>query len=280
MRLDDERESENVEDRRGSRAPKMVVGGGLGVVALMVIAYFLGVDPRDIINQVGQPAAGPAAPRTPEEERLATSVKKVLATTEDVWTQLFQERGKTYRLPKLVLFTGAVASACGTADAAVGPFYCPQDEQVYIDLEFYDELAQRFHAPGDFAQAYVIAHEIGHHVQKQLGTFDAARSARGRGSEVERNQLSVRMELQADFYAGVWAHHIQKMKRILEPGDLEEGLRAASAIGDDRLQKQSRGYVIPDSFTHGTSAQRVRWFKKGFDTGDITQGDTFNARDL
>ena len=261
----------------------MLVGGGLGVVALMVIGFFLGIDPRDLINQVGQPEAGPAGPavsRTPEEERQASSVKRVLATTEDVWMQVFRDQGKTYRLPKLVLFTGAVASACGNADAAVGPFYCPEDEQVYIDLEFYDELARRFHAPGDFAQAYVIAHEIGHHVQRQMGTFDVAHSARGRGSEKEKNQLSVRLELQADFYAGVWAHHVQKTKHILDPGDLEEGLRAASAIGDDRLQKQSQGYVVPDSFTHGTSAQRVRWFKKGFETGDVSQGDTFSVRDL
>jgi uncharacterized protein len=282
MRLDDQRESENVEDRRGTRGPKMLAGGGLGAVALLVIAYFLGADPRLLFNQMGQEGgeAGPFAPRTPEEEQLASSVKRVFATTEDVWTQLFRDQGKTYRLPRLVLFTGSVASACGTADAAVGPFYCSEDEQVYIDLVFYDELARRFHAPGDFAQAYVIAHEVGHHVQKLLGTLDSALAERTRASEEDANRLSVRRELQADFYAGVWAHHVEKSKHILDPGDIEEGLGAASAIGDDRLQKQSGGRVTPDSFTHGTSAQRVRWFKRGFETGDVSQGDTFSVRDL
>jgi predicted metalloprotease len=204
----------------------------------------------------------------------------LLADTEDVWHKLFKDMGRQYREPKLVLFSGQVRSACGRASSAVGPFYCPGDEKVYIDLAFYRELKERFQAPGDFAQAYVIAHEVGHHVQKLLGISDRVDAMRQRVGEVEANQLSVRMELQADFLAGVWAYHAQNMKHILEPGDIEAAIRAATAIGDDRLQKQAQGYVVPDSFTHGTSAQRVRWFRRGFETGDITQGDTFKAKDL
>ena len=200
----------------------------------------------------------------------------MLANTEDVWSTLFNQMGKSYREPKLVLFRGEVESACGFASSAVGPFYCPADEKVYIDLDFYNQLADEFGAAGDFAEAYVIAHEIGHHVQQLLGISDRIRAMQSRSSKVETNQLSVRLELQADFLAGVWAHHAQKLQHILEPGDLEEGLRAASAIGDDRLQKQKRGYVVPDSFTHGTSEQRVRWFRKGLETGDVAQGDTFS----
>jgi predicted metalloprotease len=206
-------------------------------------------------------------------------VAVVLADTEDVWNKQFQDMRRQYREPKLILFTGRVQSACGHASAASGPFYCPADQHVYIDLAFYRELKERFKAPGDFAQAYVIAHEVGHHVQRLMGTTERIDSMRGRVSEAEYNRLSVRLELQADFYAGVWAHHAQKVKRILEPGDVEEALRAAAAIGDDRLQKQSQGYVVPDSFTHGTSEQRVRWFRRGFETGDLRQGDTFSVPD-
>jgi predicted metalloprotease len=209
----------------------------------------------------------------------------VLATTEDVWQCQFRRLGNPYKEPTLVLFSGAVDSACGMADAAVGPFYCPGDEQVYLDLSFFDELAHKLRAPGDFAQAYVVAHEIGHHVQKLLGTADKVDAARQRVGERDRNRLSVRLELQADFYAGVWAHDLNQMRgnemrSIIQPGDIDEALRAAAQIGDDRLQKQGRGYVVPDSFTHGSSEQRVRWFKKGFETGDINQGDTFNTDDL
>ncbi len=258
-----------------------MVGGGLGTLVIVVVAVLFGVDPRPFLNmqrnaQVA-PQAGPAHPIDPAQEQEAKFVKVVLADTEDVWNDLFQRMGMQYREPKLVLFSGGVQSACGLTSAAVGPFYCPGDEKVYIDLSFYDELKRRFHAPGEFAQAYVIAHEIGHHVQNLMGVSSRVDAQRRRASQTESNALSVRLELQADFLAGVWAHHAQRMKNILEPGDIESGLRAASAIGDDTLQRQARGYVVPDSFTHGTSEQRVHWFKKGFETGDISQGDTFNT---
>ena len=207
-------------------------------------------------------------------------VSVVLADTEDVWNKLFADAGSNYKEPTLVLFSGAVHSACGSASSATGPFYCPGDEKVYIDLSFYDELQTKFGAPGDFAMAYVVAHEVGHHIQNILGTSNKLDRARGRVSQEEYNQLSVRLELQADFYAGVWAHHAQRMKNILEEGDIKEALNAANAIGDDRLQQQSQGRVVPDAFTHGTSAQRMRWFKKGYETGDINQGDTFSASNL
>ncbi len=210
-----------------------------------------------------------------EENQKAEFVKVVLKDTEDVWNKLFQERGETYQEPILVLFTGVDQSGCGTASAAMGPFYCPEDSKVYIDLSFYDDLQSRFGAPGDFAMAYVVAHEVGHHVQDLWGISDKVHAARQRLSEEEYNKLSVKLELQADFLAGVWAHHDQELNNILEPGDIEEALTAANAIGDDRLQKQSQGYVVPDAFTHGTSEQRMYWFKKGFETGDIEQGDTF-----
>jgi predicted metalloprotease len=215
----------------------------------------------------------------PAQEELKHFVAVVLADTEDVWHEEFRKMGKTYRDPHLVLFSGQVDSACGTADAAVGPFYCPGDEIVYLDLSFFDELKNRFHAPGEFAEAYVIAHEVGHHVQKQLGISDKVHAERERLSKAEYNRLSVRLELQADFLAGFWAYHAQKAKNILDPGDLEAALTAANAIGDDRLQKQARGYVVPDSFTHGTSAQRIRWFRRGFETGDFSKGDTFKVSD-
>jgi hypothetical protein len=264
-------------------ATRVAVGGGLGTVILVVVALLLGVNPQELLQQMpaSQSATETASrPRSPEEDQLGQFVSVVLADTEDVWRAQFQSRGRQYREPKLVLFTEQVQSACGFASAAVGPFYCPGDEKVYIDLEFYRELQDRFGAPGDFAQAYVIAHEVGHHVQNLLGISEKVHAMQQRVSEEEANDLSVRLELQADFFAGVWAYHAQKMRNILEPGDIEEALGAANAIGDDRLQKQARGYVVPDSFTHGTSAQRVRWFRRGFETGDMSQGDTFSAGNL
>ena len=284
------RRSENVEDQRETpgapgRGPRMAVGGGLGVIIIVVVAALFGVNPMQLLDMAGNPGAqvgkGPQqVVLTHEEKELGDFVAVVLADTEDTWKDLFRKMGKTYTEPHLVLFTGAVQSACGFADAAVGPFYCPGDTKVYIDLSFYDELKSRFQAPGDFAQAYVIAHEIGHHVQNLLGISDRVHALRQRLNEAEYNKQSVRLELQADFFAGVWAHHAQKMRAILEPGDIEEALGAASAIGDDRIQRQARGYVTPDSFTHGTSAQRIRWFKRGFETGDVKAGDTFAAKDL
>ncbi|MDZ4685617.1 MAG: neutral zinc metallopeptidase [Planctomycetaceae bacterium] len=281
MRWQGGRQSGNVEDRRGMRGPVMA-GGGLGMLVLIIIVMALGGDPRPLLqnmgNQPGAPNAGPLEPggeETGVDDEMKQFVATVLADTEDVWERLFAEMNRRYENPKLVLFTGRVESACGFGTAASGPFYCPADAQVYIDLAFYDELQNRFGAPGDFAQAYVIAHEIGHHVQNQLGLSDKVHALRERVSEEEYNQYSVRLELQADFFAGVWAHHAQRVRKILEPGDLEEALNAATAIGDDRLQKQTRGYVVPDSFTHGTSQQRVRWFRRGFESGDPAKGDTF-----
>lgn len=278
-----QRQSENIEDRRGMSRGGMAIGGGLGGIVLLVIALLMGADPRQLLEQL--PTQDPSSrtqtsrSTTPEEEEQKQFVATVLANTEDVWADLFRQMGRQYREPKLVLFRDQVDSACGLAGAAVGPFYCPGDEKLYLDLSFFAELKTRFRAPGDFAEAYVIAHEVGHHVQRLLGTMDKVESARGRLSEQENNQLSVRLELQADFLAGVWAHYAQK-KGVLEPGDVEEALGAASAVGDDRLQRESQGYVVPDSFTHGTSEQRIRWFRKGLDTGDIRQGDTFSTRNL
>jgi predicted metalloprotease len=285
MRTEGDRESDNVEDQRGFGGRGMAVGGGIGTLVLALIGYFIFGDPRALVQPGtggpgGNPSAQVAPPDKATEDKLTKFVRVVLADTEDVWNQqLPRQTGKQYRNPKLVLFTGRVQSACGTASTASGPFYCPGDEKVYIDLAFYDELNRRFKAPGDFAEAYVIAHEVGHHVQKILGITDKVDAQRGRLSKDQYNRLSVRLELQADFYAGVWAHHAQRMKNILEPGDLEEAIRAASAVGDDSIQKQTQGYVVPDSFTHGTSRQRMAWFKKGYVTGDITQGDTFNTPD-
>lgn len=276
------RESSNIEDRRGMSGGKMIVGG-LGGIVLLVITLLLGGDPRQILEQLpsSQPNDGTQSSRpvNPQEEELRKFVGVVLAETEDVWNDIFSQMGRQYREPNLVLFTDQVQSACGVAGAAVGPFYCPADEKVNIDLSFFRELRSRFGAPGDFAQAYVIAHEVGHHVQKLVGTSDRVNAMRARMSEAQGNQLSVRLELQADFLAGVWAHHAQK-RGLLETGDIEEALNAASAIGDDRLQRQSQGYVVPDSFTHGSSEQRIRWFRKGLETGDIRLGDTFNAGEL
>ncbi|HKO99441.1 MAG TPA: neutral zinc metallopeptidase [Pyrinomonadaceae bacterium] len=281
MRWRGERESANVEDRRGMSRGGIAIGGGLGSIVLIVLALLFGADPRQLLEQLPtetQPTQT-SRPTNPQEEELAKFTKVVLATTEDVWREIFRQSGRQYRDPTLQLFSDRASSACGIAGAAVGPFYCPGDEKVYIDLSFFRELESKFQAPGDFAQAYVVAHEVGHHVQHLLGTMDRVNSARGRLSEEENNQLSVRLELQADFLAGIWAHYAQK-KGLVEPGDFEEALGAASAVGDDRLQGQKQGYVVPDSFTHGTSEQRVRWFRKGFETGDIRQGDTFSSRSL
>jgi predicted metalloprotease len=249
---------------------------------LIIIVLLFGADPRQLFQQTPDDSSTQvqtSRPQNPQEEELKQFVSVVLAKSEDVWHDVFRRNGREYREPTLVLFTDQVRSACGIAGTAVGPFYCPGDEKVYIDLSFYDDLRQRFHAPGDFAQAYVVAHEVGHHVQKLLGIMDRVTTMQHRVSEVEANQLSVRLELQADFFAGVFARYVQN-EGILEAGDIDEALRAASAVGDDRIQRETTGYVVPDSFTHGTSEQRLRWFKKGYDTGDIRQGDTFSAPGL
>jgi uncharacterized protein len=282
MRWRGERQSTNIEDRRGLSGGKIAVGGGLGTIVIMIIALLFGADPRQLLEQVpdNQPSqVQTSRPQNPEEEELKQFVSVVLAKTEDVWSDIFVDNGRQYREPKLVLFTDQVRSACGIAGTAVGPFYCPGDEKVYIDLSFYQALRQRFNAPGDFAQAYVVAHEVGHHVQKLLGIMDRVNSMQQRVDERQANQLSVRLELQADFFAGVFARHVQN-QGVLEQGDIEEALRAASAVGDDKIQRQETGYVVPDSFTHGTSEQRLRWFKKGYDSGDIRQGDTFSTNNL
>ena len=271
--------SGNIDDRRGRGG--MAVGGGLVGVIIVVVAMLLGKDPAELMNVIpGGIVQEQTGNNTPPTDEAAQFVSVVLADTEEVWSKLFTGMGREYQEPTLVLFSDQTQSGCGFASAATGPFYCPADEDVYIDLSFYNELKERFGAPGDFAQAYVIAHEVGHHVQNLLGTSDRIDQMRGKISERDYNKLSVKLELQADFYAGVWAHHAQKMNQILEPGDIEEALNAANAIGDDRLQQQAQGRVVPDAFTHGTSEQRMRWFKKGFETGDIRQGDTFSATDL
>jgi len=277
MRWRDERQSTNIEDRRGMSGGKIAIGG-LGGIVVLVIALLFGADPRQLLEQLPQQGTGPETSRAvnPQDEELKQFVAVVLAQTEDAWGDIFRQMGKSYRKPTLVLFTDQVDSGCGVAGAAVGPFYCPRDEKLYIDLAFFHELRTRFRAPGDFAVAYVVAHEVGHHVQNLLGTMDRVDSARRRMSEEQANRVSVRLELQADFLAGIWAHYAQN-RGIVEPGDVEEALGAASAVGDDRLQREGQGYVVPDSFTHGTSEQRARWFRKGLDTGDVRAGDTFNA---
>ncbi|HNQ61085.1 MAG TPA: neutral zinc metallopeptidase [Bacteroidia bacterium] len=284
MRWRGNRESSNVEDRRGSGGRNTVIGGGLGIIIVIILSLVMGEDPTKVLQNVmpdGQQGMEQYAPaNTAEDEEAASFVKVVLAENEDVWNSLFAQNGKSYTEPVLVLFRNQVSSACGSASSSSGPFYCSADQKIYIDLSFYDELKTRFNAPGDFAMAYVIAHEVGHHVQNLLGISAQVHAQRGRLSEEEYNQLSVRLELQADFFAGLWAHHADRMKSILEEGDIEEALNAANAIGDDRLQKQSQGYIVPDAFTHGTSAQRMRWFKKGYTSGDIGQGDTFAASSL
>lgn len=274
------RESSNVDDRRGLSGGGLAAGGGIVGVIIYLLYSLLGgngIDPTQVEQMTEQTQTAPLSPKeqAADEER-AKFVKVVLADTEDVWNKLFTDNGSNYTEPTLVLFRNAVSSACGNASAASGPFYCPGDSRLYIDLSFYEELQNRLNAPGDFAMAYVVAHEVGHHIQNLMGTAEKVARLRGRVSEKEANRYSVMMELQADFYAGVWANHNQKMKNILDPDDIDEALNAANAIGDDRLQKQQTGQVVPDAFTHGTSAQRMYWFKKGFQTGDLKQGDTFN----
>lgn len=291
MRLDDQRESDNIEDRRGEGG-----GGGLsfggghiglgGIVIALVASYFLGINPMTVLNMLsggGMPAveqSAPVARKPAANDPMTHFVAKVLASTEDTWSDVFKANGRQYEAPRLVLFTGATPTACGTGQTAMGPFYCPGDHKVYIDLAFYRELKDRFHAPGEFAQAYVIAHEVGHHVQNQLGISAKVDQMRGRVSKAEYNALSVRLELQADCFAGVWAHHAQSARQILEQGDVEEAMNAAAKIGDDALQRASGGAVVPESFTHGTSAQRQRWFNNGLQNGDVKACDTFAARSL
>lgn len=276
------RESDNVEDRRGMSGGQMVAGGGVIGVIILLVNMFLGGDSGDlsqVINQQQQAGPQTEEQKAAEAER-ASFVKVVLADTEDVWGKIFSDQGKDYPRPKLVMFSGSTESGCGFASAATGPFYCPSDHQVYIDLAFAEEMKNRFGASGDFALAYVIAHEVGHHIQTLTGASQKVQKVREQGDEREANRYSVMLELQADFYAGLWAHYDQKMKDVIKPSDIEEALNAANAIGDDRLQQQSQGRVVPDAFTHGTSAQRMYWFKKGFDTGDINQGNTFNDPSL
>jgi len=278
------RRSQNVDDRRGVRITRGLAGGGLGTIVLVLVALYLGVDPSTIMNVL--PIGGDtsveqsAEPRPAAENELADFVSVVLADTEETWGEIFRAGGRPYEAPTLVLFTDAVDSACGMAGAATGPFYCPPDRKLYLDLSFFGDLDRRFGAPGDFAQAYVVAHEVGHHVQNLLGIEGKVREARARADEREANRLSVLLELQADCFAGVWGNHAQRARSLLEPGDLEEALRAATAIGDDRIQRQTRGRVVPDSFTHGTSEQRVRWFRRGFESGEISRCDSFSAREI
>lgn len=278
MRWKGRRQSDNVEDRRGMSPGKGVLGGGMGLLIVIGLVMCMGGDPTPLIQQIdiGAIGGGGGTPPTPKQEEQAKFISVVLADTEDAWKVLFRDMGRKYEEPKLVLFSGNVRSACGFASAAMGPFYCPGDSKVYIDLSFYDQLEQRFKAPGDFAQAYVLMHEVGHHVQNLLGKSTQVHRAQQRVSKAQANELSVRLELQADFYAGVCAHYAQRTKGVLEPGDIEEAIRAAEAIGDDTLQRQSQGRVVPDSFTHGTSAQRMAWFMHGYRTGDPTRGDTFD----
>ncbi|CAH0344930.1 neutral zinc metallopeptidase [Bacillus sp. CECT 9360] len=274
------RGSSNVEDRRGVGG-KTLVGGGLGGIVIIIIVALLGGNPGDLLNNLGTTGSDNPAPyeETEQDKEHSEFVSVVLADTEEVWTEIFKEEGLVYEEPTLVLYTDSVQSACGEAGSSVGPFYCPGDQKLYIDLSFYDELQQKFQAPGDFAMAYVIAHEVGHHVQTLLGTTDKLATQRQKLSQTEYNKYQVRFELQADYLAGVWAHHAQGMD-VVEEGDLEEAINAASAVGDDTIQKKAQGYVVPESFTHGTSEQRKRWFNKGFQSGTIEGGDTFNARNL
>ncbi len=279
MKWTGRRESGNVEDRRRLSGGKIALGGGAIGIIILLINLFMGGDPNQLLEQMQQVNAGQEQPAniSPEEDEMAKYVSVALADNEDVWHQIFKENGMEYKEPKVVLFRGATQSGCGNASSAIGPFYCPADEKVYIDLTFFDELKNRFGAEGgDFAIAYVLAHEIGHHVQHLLGTSDKVHEQQQQLSEKQGNKLSVALELQADFYAGVWANRNNKMKNVIEEGDIEEALSAASAVGDDKLQKQAQGYVVPDAFTHGTSEQRMYWFKRGYTTGDIRNGDTFS----
>ncbi len=301
MKWENNRQSDNVEDRRNSPGGGMFGGGGgrrvggrgigFGTIVIALIAgWIFGINPLTILGALGggggllpesaQTAPAPSGPTAKPEDEMGRMVSAVLAGTEDVWTDLFRQGGGEYQKPRLVLFRGATPTACGTGQSAMGPFYCPGDQKVYIDLSFYDTLRRQLGAPGDFAQAYVVAHEVGHHVQNQMGLTAKMEQARRRVSEREYNALSVRLELQADCFAGIWAHHNHKTKAILEPGDVEEALRAAAAIGDDALQRKSQGMAVPDSFTHGTSEQRARWFNKGLEAGSVQACDTFNTRAL
>jgi len=283
MRWEGDQESDNVEDRRGISGGTIAAGGGIGAIIIGIIYVLLGGNPSDVLQQTQsfqQQQQTTTANRSPEEEHLASFSKVVLRYTEDVWDSLYHASGKNYRRATLVLFTESTQSGCGFASAITGPFYCPADEKLYLDLSFFNELQQRFKVGGEFAMAYVIAHEVGHHIQKLMGISDKMEQLRARMSETEYNKMSVKLELQADFLAGMWAHYTQQMKRNLNDADIESALNAANAIGDDRLQQQAQGHVVPDAFTHGTSKQRMYWFKKGYDTGDLNQGDTFNAPDL
>lgn len=285
MRWKNREQSSNVEDRRGMRPSVAVGGGGLGIVLIALLVMLFGGDPSALLQGAGDPSAtmqpGQMQPGGGIDDEGKEFVSVVLKDTEEVWDEIFRRMGRRYQKPTLVLFTDRVQSGCGVASAAMGPFYCPLDQKLYIDLSFYDELKNRFRAPGEFAQAYVIAHEVGHHVQNLFGTMREVQGLQQRArSKTQANELSVRLELQADFYAGVWAHHIQKKKNILNRQDLEDALRAAYAIGDDNLQRQMQGHVDQSSFTHGSSEQRMYWFKKGWETGDIRQGDTFTSSRL
>jgi uncharacterized protein len=275
------RRSTNIEDRRGMRVGPMAIGGGLGTIVIVLIGLLLGVDPGDLVNTGGYDTVAPSETSAPVNDETKDFVAAVVGYTEDTWSEIFREAGRTYRPPTMVLYSGAVESACGFGQAAMGPFYCPGDEKVYLDLSFFQELRNRFQAPGDFAQAYVIAHEIGHHVQKLLNISSQVEAARNRSSETQGNLASVKLELQADCLAGLWANrteraHKEQSEAFLDPGDAEEALQAASMIGDDKLQMQSRGYVVPESFTHGSAEQRMRWFKQGLQTGDFDACNTFN----
>lgn len=283
MRWQGRRESTHVEDRRGLSGRHIAFGGGIGgIIIVVILSLILGKNPLALLENldvgVATEQVSPATQRGNDEA--ASFAKVVLADTEDIWSKLFAQMNKQYIPPTMVLFSGSVQSACGMSGSATGPFYCPLDQKLYIDLSFFNELKSRFHAPGDFAEAYVIAHEVGHHVQKLLGISDQVQALQQRSDKVRANQLSVRLELQADFLAGVWAHYDDKWNHVLEQGDIQEALQAANAVGDDRLQKESRSSVVPDAFTHGSSEQRMRWFMKGFQTGDISQGDTFSVTNL
>lgn len=281
MRWQGREKSSNVDDRRRRQATRVGGGIGIGTIIIFLIMTFLGQDPSGLLDTVQAPAQTQTETGPRPDDQLAEFVQVVLKDTEDVWNTLFPKQlNRQYNEPTLVLFSGQTQSGCGFASAATGPFYCPADQDVYIDLSFYQELQTRFRAPGDFAMAYIVAHEVGHHIQNQLGITRQMEQQRRQLSKTEYNELSVRLELQADFLAGVWVHHAQKMKNILEQGDIEEALKAAAAVGDDRIQREARGYVVPESFTHGTSEQRMRWFRKGVETGDLSQGDTFAASTL
>jgi predicted metalloprotease len=285
MDLDREQESQNVEDRRGRRVSRGVAGGGIGTLLIILLALFFGFDPRMLlqgnVQEVNYPQApSPQSQQPGKDDEMRQFVARVLGSTERTWDQIFRAGGQTYQQPTLVLFSDAVDSACGFAQAAAGPFYCGEDQKVYIDLAFYRDLRQRFQAPGDFAQAYVIAHEVGHHVQNLLGIMRKVQSLQSRSREREANALSVRLELQADCLAGIWANHAHRERNILEQGDIEEGLNAAAQIGDDRMQKRAQGYVVPEGFTHGSAQQRVQWFRRGITSGDLKQCDTFSRGPL